>query len=105
MRKIDEAEFNELVAQGGPMVVDMWAEWCGPCRVMGPMLDNISRAYEGSVAFYKCNVDENPQLARRFNVMSIPTLLMFRDGRKVSSIVGATGPDRVVSAVDEAFGD
>lgn len=105
MREIDEAEFDSLVASGDAIVVDMWAEWCGPCRVMGPMLEDISAAYEGSVAFYKCNVDEHPQLARRFNVMSIPTLLMFSDGQKVASIVGAMGPDKVVSAVNQAFGD
>lgn len=105
MREIDETEFDSLVASGDAIVVDMWAEWCGPCRVMGPMLEDISAAYEGSVSFYKCNVDENSQLARRLNVMSIPTLLMFSGGQKVGSIVGATGPDRVVSAVNQAFGD
>jgi len=103
MREIGDNELDAILDQGDPVVVDMWAEWCGPCQVMGPMLEDISVIYEGAVAFYKCNVDENPELARRFNVLSIPTLLMFAGGRKVSSIVGAMGPDKVVAAINEAF--
>jgi len=103
MREIGGGELEEIIGRGDPVVVDMWAEWCGPCRVMGPMLEDISGAYEGAVAFYKCNVDDNPEVAKRFNVMSIPTLLMFAGGQKVSSVVGAMGPDRVVAAINEAF--
>lgn len=105
MREINENEFDSLLSEGRPMVLDIWAEWCGPCQVMGPMLEQISAAYEGSVAFYKSNVDFNPQLAKRFNVMSIPTLLMFADGKKIGSVVGAMGPDKIVAKLEEAFGD
>lgn len=105
MREIDEKEFDALLSEGQPMVLDIWAEWCGPCQVMGPMLEQLSSAYEGSIAFYKSNVDLNPQLAKRFNVMSIPTLLMFVDGKKIGSVVGAMGPDKIVAKLDEAFGD
>lgn len=105
MKEIDEKEFNALLSEGRPMVLDIWATWCGPCQVMGPMLEQLSSVYEGSVAFYKSNVDSNPQLAKRFNVMSIPTLLMFSGGKKVGTVVGAMGPDKIVAELEKAFGE
>ena len=103
MRETNEKEFDSILSSGDPIVLDIWAEWCGPCRVMGPMLEDISSAYEGSVSFYKSNVDQNPSLAKRFNVMSIPTMLFFEDGKKIGSVVGAMGPDKIVAKINEAF--
>ena len=106
MKEIDIAEFDSvLTTEKGPIVVDVWAEWCGPCRVMGPMLDDLSREYySGLVKFFKSNVDDNSDLAKRFNVMSIPTLLLFKNGKKVGAIVGAMAPDKLVEKIDETFG-
>ena len=103
MKEINEKEFDSILATGRPMILDIWAEWCGPCQVMGPMLEQLSAIYEGSVSFYKSNVDSNPELAKRFNVMSIPTLLMFNGGEKVGSVVGAMSPDKIVARIEEAF--
>ena len=72
-----------------PVVVDMWAAWCGPCRMVAPVIDELAREMAGRVRFAKMNVDENPATASRFNVRSIPTLLVMRGGREVDRIVGA----------------
>jgi thioredoxin len=72
-----------------PVVVDMWAAWCGPCRMVAPVIDELASEMAGRVRFAKLNVDENPATASRFNVRSIPTLLVMRGGREVDRIVGA----------------
>ncbi|CAN5819889.1 thioredoxin TrxC [soil metagenome] len=80
-----EVESRAAVA----VLVDLWAPWCGPCRVVGPILEDLSREYAGRLKVVKVNVDENPGLARQFKAMSIPTLVVLRDGRVVDRIVGA----------------
>jgi thioredoxin 2 len=71
-----------------PVVVDLWAEWCGPCRIIAPVIDELATSMAGRVRFAKLNIDDNPATASRFNVRSIPTLLVFKDGREVDRIVG-----------------
>ena len=75
------------------IMVDLWAPWCGPCRVVGPMLENLSKEYAGRIKVVKVNVDENPALAQRFQATSIPTLLVIKDERVVERIVGALPPN------------
>lgn len=79
-----EVEQSEL-----PVLVDMWAAWCGPCRMIAPMVDQIASEYAGRLRVAKLNIDENPRTAERFQVMSIPLLLVFKNGREVDRIVGA----------------
>jgi thioredoxin 1 len=73
----------------GPVVVDFWAEWCGPCRMIGPALEEISGSLGGKVKIVKLNVDENPQIAAKYGIQSIPTLMIFKDGQMASRQVGA----------------
>ncbi len=80
---------DTLTATPGLVMVDFWAEWCGPCRAIAPVLDELAEASEGRVALMKVNVDENPGLAARFDIRSIPTILFFRDGAVVDRVVGA----------------
>lgn len=94
---LTDATFDEVVnAQDSPVVVDFWAEWCGPCRMIAPILDEIASEQDGKVKIGKLNVDENPTTAQRFGVMSIPTLLVFRDGELDKRIVGAKGKAQLV---------
>ena len=83
-----DASFNSDIQASVPVLVDFWAPWCGPCRVMGPILEEIARERAGKVRVVKVNVDENPQSAATFSVRSIPTLLLFHEGKQVDSMIG-----------------
>ncbi|MCC2687945.1 MAG: thioredoxin [Rhizobiaceae bacterium] len=88
--KVDNKNFQSDVLEAeGPVVVDFWAEWCGPCKMIGPSLEEISREMDGKVKITKLNIDENPELAAKFGVRSIPTLMLFKDGEVADIKVGA----------------
>ena len=88
--KVSDADFeSEVLKSSGPVVVDFWAEWCGPCRQIAPALEEIAGSLNGRVKIVKLNVDENPQTASRYGVMSIPTLMLFKNGELASRQVGA----------------
>ena len=88
--KVSDATFEtEVLKASGPVVVDFWAEWCGPCRMIGPALEEISDEMAGKVKIAKLNVDENPQISSQLGIRSIPALMMFKDGKVVAQKVGA----------------
>ncbi len=94
--------FDETVAGADtPVVVDFWAEWCGPCKMIAPILSEIAKEQTGKITIAKLNVDENPDIAMRFNVMSIPTLLVFNRGEIVKRLVGAKGKGQLLQELDE----
>jgi thioredoxin 1 len=88
--KVTDANFeSEVKGAGGPVVVDFWAEWCGPCKMISPALEEIAKEMQGKVTIAKLNVDENPSVASSYGIRSIPTLMLFKDGKMASSKVGA----------------
>ncbi|MEX2222828.1 MAG: thioredoxin [Candidatus Rokuibacteriota bacterium] len=90
LQHLDERNYDEaLVAAEGVLMVDFWAEWCGPCRAIGPVLEDLARSSGGSVTLAKVNVDENPGLAARYGIRSIPTILFVKDGKVRDQVVGA----------------
>ena len=89
--EITDGNFDEILASGKPVLVDLWAEWCGPCRIIGPVVEEIAEDFEGKAIVGKLNVDFNPAVAARFAVRSIPTLLFFNKGQLVDKQVGAVG--------------
>ena len=95
--ELTDATFDEEIAGATePVLVDFWAEWCGPCKLIAPILEEIAVEQEGKVSIAKLNVDENLGLARRFEVMSIPTLILFKDGMPQLRLIGAKGKNQLV---------
>jgi thioredoxin 1 len=86
---VDDSNFDEIVLQAKtPVLVDFWAEWCGPCRMVAPVVEELAEEYEGRISFVKLDVDQNPKTASKYGIMSIPTLLLFKNGSPASNIVG-----------------
>ena len=99
---LSDATFDETLAGSDtPVLVDFWAEWCGPCKMIAPTLAEIASEQKGKLAIGKLNVDDNPDTARRFDVMSIPTLLVFKDGQQVKRLVGAKGKGQLLQDLAE----
>ncbi|NPV70320.1 MAG: thioredoxin [Firmicutes bacterium] len=93
--------FEQEILQGaGVALVDFWASWCMPCRMMGPTVDQVAGKYDGQVKVGKVNVDEHPALARKYGIMSIPTLLIFKDGKPVSQMVGVVSKQELERRID-----
>jgi thioredoxin 1 len=94
--------FDEVIgASDTPLVVDFWAEWCGPCKVIAPILEELATELDDRATIAKLNVDEHPDIAMRYNVMSIPTLLVFHDGEVAKRLVGAKGKGQLLAELDE----
>ena len=88
-KDVTDATFEEEVLKADkPVLVDFWAPWCGPCRMVSPIVEELSDEYEGKVAFFKLNTDDNPDTSVKYGIRSIPTLLVFKDGEPVGQIVG-----------------
>ncbi len=102
--KVTERTFTQDVIEASvPVVVDFWAAWCGPCRLIAPVVEELAGAYDGRVKFVKLDVDENPGLAARYNVMSIPTLGVFRGGKMVDRIIGYMPKTDLMQRIERAL--
>jgi len=96
-----DAAFDDLINGDKPVLVDFWAEWCGPCRMVGPIVEEIAGEYAGKISVAKLNVDENPQTAMQYDVMSIPTMIVYQDGAEKKRIVGARPKHALLAELDE----
>ncbi len=97
----DDTFDEEITGSSEPVLVDFWAEWCGPCKMIAPILDEIAEEQSGKIKIAKLNVDDAPDIARRFEVMSIPTLIVFKDGEPVKRLVGAKGKPQLLEEIAE----
>jgi thioredoxin 1 len=99
---LTDATFDESVRSADtPVLVDFWAEWCGPCKMIAPVLEDIAKEHAGRIQIAKLNVDDNPNVARRYDVMSIPTLLVIADGEVKKRLVGAKGKPQLLEELSE----
>ena len=90
VKTLTDATFDDEVSKATtPMIVDFWAPWCGPCRMVGPVIDQIAEEHAGKVSIGKVNVDENPGTAGKYGIMSIPTIILFKDGEPAKKVIGA----------------
>ena len=99
-----DADFDTAVLQSGePVLVDFWAPWCGPCKMIAPVLDELAQAYAGKLKVVKLNVDENRVSAMKYHVRSIPMLLLFKDGQVQATQIGAVGKAQLAQMIDKAL--
>ncbi len=105
IQTLSDATFDESIGSAQlPILVDFWAEWCGPCKMIAPVLEEIAAEHGEVISIAKLNVDDNPNIARRFDVMSIPTLLVFADGEVRKRLVGAKGKAQLLEELSDIIG-
>lgn len=95
---------SDVLGSDKPVVVDFWAPWCTPCKIVTPIIEELAKEYEGKVSVGKMNVDENPEVAGTYGVMSIPTVMVFKGGKPVQSLVGAQGKQTYKQEIDKVLG-
>jgi len=96
----DQTFDNEVIKSTLPVLVDLWASWCGPCRMLAPVIESLAGKYDGKIKFCRVNVDDNPQTAAKYKVMSIPTVMFFKGGEVVGTVVGAVSEQALEPKLD-----
>lgn len=101
MIHFNKETFDKTLVEGKLMLVDFWAEWCGPCQMLGPVIESLAEKYEGKAIIGKVNTDDHPELAMRYTVTGIPTVIFFKDGKEIDRKVGVMPPDAFVQVLEK----
>ena len=105
VKEVSDASFEKDVLQSAqPVLVDFWAAWCAPCRMIAPTVEAVAEQYQGSAAVVKLNVDENPSVSQRYGIKGIPTLILFHQGKEEERIVGATSKESLARLIEKSLG-
>lgn len=102
-KQLTTSNFSEIASSDKPVLVDFWASWCGPCRAMSPVVEQVADDMSDKIDVYKCNVDEEPALAQQFGIVSIPTLILFKDGKPTQQFVGSMPKASLVGQLEAAL--
>lgn len=100
---INQDNYEEIIASGKPVVIDFWAEWCGPCRMISPIVDELAAEYEGRVLIVKCDVEQNDEITMKYGVRNIPTIVFIKDGVQVDKQVGAASKEALKQKIEKLF--
>jgi thioredoxin 1 len=104
IKEVNEGNFEQVVLQSNrPVLVDFWAEWCGPCRTLAPIVEAIAEQYAGAAEIVKLDVDDNPSVTQRYGIQGIPTLIVFKDGEEKERIIGASSKETISRVIDKAL--
>ena len=104
IQHVSDANFEkDVLTAGKPVLVDFWAEWCGPCKMIAPVLDDVAREYEGRIKIAKLDIDANPGITGQFGIRGIPTLIMFKDGKPAATKMGALSKSQLTAFVDSVL--
>lgn len=101
--EINENNFDSIINSNKPILIDFWAQWCGPCRMLLPTIEELSTELADSITIYKCNVDENPTLAEKFGIMSIPSLLIFKNGKLLEQKTGGSSKQNLIDWINNVI--
>ena len=101
--ELNDANFDQIINSDKPVLVDFWAEWCGPCRMVGPAVEQLSRSMNGKIRVAKLNVDENQEIALKYGIQSIPSLIVFKGGKEVARTIGAAPKEAYQKFVEESL--
>lgn len=104
VKHLTKADFDAALESDKPVLVDFWATWCGPCRMVGPIIDELSEDFDGRADICKVNVDDEGELAKRFRIMSIPCVILFKDAQEIERIIGAREKEDYASALEGIMG-
>ncbi len=100
---LTDSDFDSAISGDTPVLVDFWAPWCGPCKAIGPVVEELAGEYDGKAVVAKMNVDENPATPGKFGIRAIPTLIVFRGGKAVDQVTGAVGKAQIAALIDKAL--
>lgn len=103
VQQVNDADFSAMISSGQPTLVDFWAPWCGPCKAIGPVVEDLADEYTGKVTIAKMNVDENPVTPGKYGIRAIPTLILFKNGEVVDQITGAVGKGQLVDLIKKGL--